>query len=226
LKTKLNDEKGGEVGRGWFDIELRAYQTKKPMSLGDWRPISLLSTIQKVYNATVSKMHDDWIDIPVWMAGFMEGRQTLELPFAIQQAFERSTVLARGCWVAKLDAKKAFDNMDRPIFTALCEEYGIHPMLIMPTMKEWEGSLATINVAGFESKLDMLAGGHQGGRDTPKLWNVLFYLVLQDQVEEWENKDIVWHLPTQGPLAPRLTYWLGRTTCWYSRIANKSSNQN
>jgi hypothetical protein len=151
-----------------------------------------------------AKIYDDWIELPVWMAGFMVGRQTLELFFAVQQAFEKSMVLGEGCWVAKLDVRKAFDNMDHPEFVSLCNQYGIHPSLILSTLREWEGAQATINVAGFESKLTMLAGGRQGGRDTPKLWNVLLFLILQDQVEEWEETDLVWSLKPRKYFAPRL----------------------
>jgi hypothetical protein len=83
--------------------------------------------------------------------------------------------------------QKAFDNMDHPIFSELCEKHGIHPMLILSTMGEWGGSRATINVAGFESHVEMLGGGHQGGRDAPKLWRVLLFLILQEVVDECEN---------------------------------------
>jgi hypothetical protein len=57
-------------------------------------------------------------------------------------------------------------------------------------------------MAGFESKLNMLAGGRQGGRDTPKLWNVLLFLILKDQVKEWEETDLVWSLQPRKELAP------------------------
>ena len=94
-------------------------------------------------------------------------------------------VLGKGCWVAKLDVRKAFDNMDHPEFATLCTHYGIHPSLILSTLREWEGARATINVAGFESNIKMFAGGRQGGRDTPKLWNVLLFLILKQN--SWKN---------------------------------------
>jgi hypothetical protein len=205
FEKRLNNEEGGEPGPGWLDIDIQCLpKKKKPMNLGEWRPISLLSTIQKLYNAVVAKMYDGWIELPSWMAGFMEGRQTVELSFAVQQAFEKSTVPGQGCWVAKLDVRKAFDNMDHPEFASLCYRFGINPGLILSTLKEWEGARAIINVAGFESVVTMLAGGRQGGRDTPKLWNILLLLILKDQVQEWEEKDLVWSLQTQGDLSPRL----------------------
>ena len=103
-----------------------AFQNNKTRNLGEWRPISLLSTIQKFYSAVTAKMYDDWIELPVWMADSMEGRQALELSFAVQQAFEKSMVPGKGCWFDKLDMRKAFDNMDHPEFASLCTHYGIH----------------------------------------------------------------------------------------------------
>ena len=205
FEKRLNNEEGGEVGDEWFDIDIQC-MPKKPnaRNLGDWRPISLLPTLQKFYNAVTAKMYDDWIELPVWMAGFMEGRQTLELSFAIQQAFEKSRLMGKGCWVGKLDVRKAFDNMDHPEFASLCTHYGIHPSLILSTLREWQGARTTIDVSGFESKIKMLACGRQGGRDTPKLWNVLLFLILKDQVEEWETTDMVWSLEPRDGLAPRL----------------------
>ena len=50
----------------------------------------------------------------------------------------------------------------------------------------------------------MLAGGRQGGRDAPKLWNRLLFLILKEQVEEWENNNLVWSLEPWDGLAPRL----------------------
>jgi hypothetical protein len=205
FEKRLNNEIGGEVGPEWVDIDIQCLpKKKKPMNLGEWRPISLLSTIQKLYNAAVAKMCDDWIELPIWMAGFMEGRQTLELSFAVQQAFEKSAVVGKDCWVATLDVRKAFDNMDHPEFVSLCDQFGIHPSLTLSTLKEWEGARAIINVPCFESVVKMLAGGRQGSRDTPKLWNILFFLILKDQVQEWEEKNLVWSLETEGEFLPRL----------------------
>ena len=93
---RLNNEEGGEVGKAWFDIDIQCIPKKtKANNLGDWRPISLLPTLQKFYNAVIARLYDDWIELPLWMAGFMEGRQTLELSFAVQQAFEKSRLLER-----------------------------------------------------------------------------------------------------------------------------------
>ena len=213
FENRLNNEAGGEVGEPWFDIDIQCLpKNKNPKNLCEWRPISLLSTMQKFYSAVTAKMYDDWIELTLWMAGFMEGRQTLELSFAVQQAFEKSMVVARGCWIAKLDVKKAFDNMDHPEFASLCATYGIHPSMILSTLKEWEGARTTVEVSGFGSRIKMLAGGRQGGRDTPKLWNILLFLILKDLVEEWEEAQLVWTLPERDGLLPRFTCSLGRTT--------------
>ena len=120
------------------------------------------------------------------------------------KAFEKSRALGKGCWVAKLDVLKAFDNMDHPEFASLCTHYGIHPSLILSTLKEWKGARITIDVSGFGSNIKMLADGRQGGRDTPKLWNILLFLILKEQVEEWENNNLVWSLEPRDGLAPRL----------------------
>ena len=160
--------------------------------------------MQKLYCAVTARMYDDWIELPLWMAGFMEGRQTLELTFAVQQAFQKSLSMGRGCWVAKLDVRKAFDTMDHPEFASLCESYGIHPSLILSTLKEWQGARTTIEVNGFGSRINMMAGGRQGGRDTPKLWNILLYLILRDLVEKWEEEQLVWGLPERDGFCPRL----------------------
>ena len=150
-------------------------------------------------------MYDDWIELPVWMADSMEGRQALELSFAVQQAFEKSMVPGKGCWFAKLDMRKAFHNMDHPDFASLCTHYGIHPSLTLSTSRVWEGARTTIDVSGFGSQIKMLAGGRQGGRDAPKLWNILLCLILKDLVEEWEETHLVWSLQQQRDgLTPRL----------------------
>ena len=203
FERRLNNEEGGELGDWWFDIDIQCIPTKT-RHLGDRRPISLLSTIQKFYNAVTAKMYYGWIELPMWMAGFMEGRQTLELSFAVQQALEKSMVLGKGCWVAKLDVRKAFDNMDHPEFASLCTRYGIHPSLISSTLREWKGARTTIDVSGFGSNIKMLAGGRQGGRDTPKLWNRLLFLILKEQVEAGEEESLVWSLQPRDGLSPRL----------------------
>ena len=59
-------------------------------------------------------------------------------------------------------------------------------------------------VNGFGNKINIMAGGRQGGRDAPKLWNVLLFLILRDVVEEWEEEQLVWELPTRDDLRPRL----------------------
>ena len=182
------------MGALWFDIDVQCIPKQKTRNLGEWRPISLLSTIQKFYSAVTAKMYDDWIELPVWMADSMEGRQTLELSFAVQQAFEKSMVPGKGCWFAKLDMRKACHNMDHPDFASLCTHYGIHPSLTLSTSRVWEGARTTIDVSGFGSQIKMLAGGRQGGRDAPKLWNILLCLILKDLVEEWEETHLVWSL--------------------------------
>ena len=182
--------------------------------------------MQKLYCAVTARMYDDWIELPLWMAGFMEGRQTLELTFAVQQAFQKSLSMGRGCWVAKLDVRKAFDTMDHPEFASLCECYGIHPSLILSTLKEWQGARTTIEVNGFGSRINMMAGGRQGGRDTPKLWNILLYLILRDLVVKWEISS--WYGDSRNAMAsvPGSTFWHGRTTCSSSRTARKACRKN
>ena len=70
FEKRLNNEEGGEVSDLWFDIDIQCIPTKKPKDLGEWRPISLLSIMQKFYCAATARMYDDWIDLPLWMAGF------------------------------------------------------------------------------------------------------------------------------------------------------------
>ena len=192
FSKKNNNEEGGEVSDLWFDIDIQCIpKNKKPETWGNGAPFRYSPLCRNSCCAVTARMYDDWIDLPLWMAGFMEGRQTLELTFAVQQAFGKSLAMGRGCWVAKLDVRKAFDTMDHPEFASLCESYGIHPSLILSTLREWEGARTTIEVNGFGSRINMMAGGRQGGRDTPKLWNILLYLILRDLVEEWEKTTCV-----------------------------------
>jgi hypothetical protein len=103
-----------------------------------------------------------------------------------------------------LDVRKAFDSIDHPTFCTMASGNNIHPLLVLAVLREWAGAQADFWVQQFSSEVPLLAGGRQGGRDTPLLWNVFLHWVIKDLVQGWEERNLCWYLPPDETGAPRL----------------------
>ena len=194
FELRLNNLAGGEVYEDWHSILVHCIpKLGSPTSLSHWRPISLLSCVQKLYACCIMKVLDDHFVWPPELVGFTSGRQTMEVTFAARLALAKSVEWGTGCFIAKLDIRKAFDSIDHQEFARCCVDLGLPALLTLAMLRELASGVCSINVQGFGADdVLMLGGGKQGGRDTPKIWNLHLWGIIRDLVASWRSRGVVW----------------------------------
>lgn len=167
-----------------------------PESLSQWRPISLLSVLLKVHGYMCVNILDQYIQWPSWVLGFMPGRQCMEITCATRWAFHKSIAWGKQVFLCKIDVRKAFDSMRHHRLYQSLRRRGVHPLLILNILREHSNCKCDVNVGGFSTPelVRLLSGGKQGGRDTPKLWNLYLLDAIQHVVNDFERLGLVWKL--------------------------------
>jgi len=75
----------------WQTIIVHCIPKKpSPTSLSQWRPISLLPTIEKLFAATLTQNIVQYVPWPQEVYGFIEGKQTMEVTAAHRMALNKS----------------------------------------------------------------------------------------------------------------------------------------
>jgi hypothetical protein len=166
-----------------------------PTSLSHWRPISLLPTLQKLFAATLAQKIDDFVVWPTEFYGFMEGKQTLEVTSAHRFALTKAALWNVPLFWAKIDVRKAFDSMKHKHLFEACIRNGLPLALTRAILREHYGLVCEIHVGDFQSQRDVpfLSGGKQGGRHTPKLWNLYLLQALKQTMASWRTRKMEWH---------------------------------
>jgi hypothetical protein len=95
---------GHQGVQGWELISVHCIpKDPNPKDLKNWRPISLLPTLQKLYASCVAKLVQASVTWPPEFYGFMPGRQPLEITSAHRRACHLSLEWGAPLWWARID---------------------------------------------------------------------------------------------------------------------------
>lgn len=157
-------------------------------NINNYRPISLISTIYKlfsktVYNRTKEALNDKQ---PREQAGFREGFSTTDHLQTINQLIEKHNEYKKPLYLCFIDFTKAFDTVEHSsIWTALSNQ-NIHPTLIKTFRNIYKNNTAKVKTDKLGREFHLKRGVRQGDPMSPPL----FSAVLEDIFErlKWRNR--------------------------------------
>ena len=101
---------------------------------GNYRGISLLSILSKVYTHIINSRLTLWVEsnfvLTDAQAGFRKGRSTVDHIFTLHAAIERQFANNSKLYVAFIDFKKAYDSVNRNILWSVLLRSGIQGKML------------------------------------------------------------------------------------------------
>uniref|UniRef100_A0A7E4UZN1 Reverse transcriptase domain-containing protein n=1 Tax=Panagrellus redivivus TaxID=6233 RepID=A0A7E4UZN1_PANRE len=173
-----------------FSRTILLYKKGDPLDIGNYRPISLLSTIYKVLTKVLAERIGATVVergfLPPEQAGFRSSYSTIDhihaLSILAQKCYEYDIPL----YVAFIDFQKAFDSVEfDAIWTAL-EECGVDDGIISMVKLLYGNGHSSINIQGKEAKYDTERGVRQGDTLSP----LLFIITLQLALNRMQNRGL------------------------------------
>ncbi|CAM4642046.1 unnamed protein product [Lepidochelys olivacea] len=142
----------------------------------NWRPISLCSTMYKLYASCLPSRITEWSvssgAISSTQKGFMSCKGCYEHNFVLQTIIETARRARRQCTVAWLDLANAFGSMSHHHIFATLQEFGMPENFLHVIREVYEGCSTTIrSVEGETAEIRTWNGVKQGCPLSPIIFN-------------------------------------------------------
>jgi len=196
FSMRLRGEAAGDIPDSWQEIYIHCIgKVPKPVRVTNWRPLSLLNAIEKLYDRCVTRLLK--LRLPIVTSrslGFAQGHQAQEGVQILLDLTMRSAEWGLPLAVARSDVNKAFDSMDRAELAATLSAGGAHPGIVASVL---EALLATLDVHMGPVRADQvpfLVGGRQGASSTPEIWKHLLHRAIGEELVRLEREGHGFHL--------------------------------
>lgn len=172
------------------------------MDIGNYRPISLMSTVFKVVTRVLTNRVYEKVcnQLSADQAGFRRGYSTVDHLLTINLLVEKCREWALPLCMVFIDFKKAFDTIEFNAIWQALEKYNIDPCTISMIKQLYAAGTTSVNVGGKRANFTTQRGVRQGDSLSP----LLFVLTLQLALEnvKWGERGY----PINGKLLRLLAY--------------------
>jgi ribonuclease HI len=197
FEHRLNGDPGHDQHiRMWSDYAMTLIPKRKLANqVKYWRPIAVVSCLQKLYLSTVVYLINE-LSAPVCDVhlGFSPGHQPAELAEFVRMACSKCSRWDLGFYVLKLDIHRAFDNMRHSGIQSSLSRASCPKRLQLAIMREFWRNRVSLRFQGevFEH-VEVLKGGRQGGSETPDLWKRYLDMAVTDARKRWAAEGLGMH---------------------------------
>lgn len=167
------------------------YKKGNPLDVGNYRPISLLPSIYKLFSSIMLRRISQNIDDkqPKEQAGFRSGYSTMDHVHTLEQIIEKHQEYNRPLYVAFIDYSKAFDSISHCSIWNALQYSNVHQKYINILKHIYSNSTSKIRLETRGDEIKIERGVRQGDPLSPKL----FIAVLENifQKLNWVNKGLL-----------------------------------
>lgn len=180
-----------EVPKQWTESNIiLLYKKGNPNDIGNYRPISLMSNIYKLFSSILEKRISEKLENnqPPEQAGFRKGFSTIDHIHTLEQIIEKHLEFNNELYIAFIDYTKAFDSISHlAIWESLNENY-IEKTYIDVLKNIYTRSMSRVQLERTGPEIQIERGVRQGDPISPKL----FISVLETIIGKlkWDKEGI------------------------------------
>ena len=176
--------RSGKTPQEWREaIIIPIYKKGSRTDCGNYRGISLLSVVGKIYARIVSDRLKVLTNALVMdeQGGFRAGRGCIDQVFAVRQVFEKVIKKDKVVYAAFVDLEKAYDSVSREKLWVALKDYGVSGKLLVAVQSLHEDGWARVRVGGRESsRFRVKSGVRQGCPLSPWLFNIFIDRIVTE----------------------------------------------
>ena len=159
-------------------------------NLSNYRPISLLNNIYKLFTKIITNRISRTLDDnqPREQAGFRKGFSTTDHLHAVNQLIEKCAEYKIPLVVALVDYNKAFDSVEIPDVIEALQEQGVETVYVNVLQHIYKQAKSFIRLHQDSRPFQLSRGVRQGDTSSPKLFTACLEKVFRNL--SWEHKGI------------------------------------
>ena len=153
--------------RGWAEFDICLVPKKGDISkLSNWRPISLVPTLYKVYEMCMWEVLDKELrPLPIQLVVCRPGMQCLDIVSLLVESLRKADELGEKLFVVSMDVASAFDSVSAQVLGDVLLERGARHYHLCGGSSERESGASSAAVFGVYKKCFVHFGrGHETGR--------------------------------------------------------------
>ena len=149
-----------------------AIEKGDPEDLNNYRPITLLSQIYKVFTRVVLNRIQKRLDFEISkeQAGFRSGYSTIDHIHTLKQLMEKCREYQIPLCIGFVDYKKAFDSIETAAILNALREFGVEEKYVKIVDVITKECYAEIDFSAEPCRIDIKKGVRQGDTISPKLF--------------------------------------------------------
>ncbi|XP_045534998.1 uncharacterized protein LOC106709987 [Papilio machaon] len=179
------------IPQQWTSSEITLiFKKGDPKLIANYRPISLMSCLYKVFATTLLRRITKIVDEnqSLEQAGFIRGFSTVDHIHTLKIVIEKYCEYNKPLYIAFIDYSKAFDSiLHESIWQALAEQ-GVNDDYVKLIKEIYRASTATIKLKGQGPTFKVEKGVRQGDPLSPKLFIAVLEFVFRRL--NWSNKGL------------------------------------
>ena len=160
--------------------------------LAKYRPISLMSQIQKAYTKWLLIESLPILDkcLPETQSGYRRGRQAAETLYTVQRVIEVHLEWGTPVTLLKVDLQKAFDSISQSTILKQLLNTTLSPRLVLNLAREVLGNRVFPEIWGCTSSQPVLrrSGSKQGAPESGMMFVLALHHALEPLIDIWQQE--------------------------------------
>lgn len=180
--------KKSETPKQWSESNIiLIYKKGDPKDIGNYRPISLLPSLYKLFSTIINLRIGDVIESkqPVEQAGFRKGYSTVDHIYTLELIIEKYREQQKPLYLAFIDYKKAFDTVTHDSVWNSLTDQGVSEVYINVIRNLYCNNIGRIKLERLGPVFPIMRGVRQGDPLSPTIFIAILETIFNKL--NWTN---------------------------------------